>query len=337
MANLETHYLGLTLKNPIIIGASNLVTDPDYLRRLEKAGAAAVVYKSLFEEQIQLESFEMDDQLQEYSERHAEMVSLFPDIRHAGPAEFLMHLEEARKILSIPLIASLNCVYESSWVEYAKKIEQTGVDALELNFYAVPRDFEMEDHQIITQQVNIIRAVKQAVSIPVGVKLSPFYTNILRTVKLMDEAGAQAFVMFNRLFQPDINTDTEQHFYPYNLSSEEDNRLAIRFAGLLYGNIKGNICSNGGILSGNDVIKLLLAGADCVQVVSTIYKNKPEVIQSLLTDINSWMEQKKYKNIAGFQGILSRKNLTDPFIYKRAQYVDIMMRSDNIFNKYPLR
>jgi dihydroorotate dehydrogenase (fumarate) len=337
MINLETLFAGLTLKNPIIIGASNLVTDMGVLNRLEKAGAAAVVYKSLFEEQIQLETFEMDDRMNEYSERNAEMISLFPDIEHAGPAEFLHQLEEARKVLSIPLIASLNCVYDVSWVDYAVKLEKTGVNALELNFYAIPRDFDADERQIVQEQIQTLQAVIKAVNIPVIVKLSPFYTNILKTVKEMAETGAQGLVLFNRLFQPDINIDKEEHYFPYNLSHKEENRLALRFAGLLYGQTKAGICSTGGIFNGKDVIKLLLAGADCVQVVSTIYQNKPEHVESMLSEILTWMEGKKYRSLADFRGKLSNKNLTDPFAYKRAQYVDILMKSNDILKKYPMR
>lgn len=337
MANLGTKYLGLDLKNPIIVGASNLVTDLEILKRLEKAGAAAIVYKSLFEEQIQLENFELDNQMEEYNERHAEMISLFPDIEHAGPEEFLLNLKKAREAVQIPLIASLNCVYTISWVDYAKKIEETGVDALELNFFAVPKEASIDGAKIVGEQLSVLKEVKKAVNIPVSVKLSPFYTNILKVINEMDGAGTDGFVLFNRLFQPDINIDSEEHHYPYNLSHEEDNRLALRFAGLLHGEIKAGICSSGGVLNGRDVVKMLLAGSDCVQVVSTLYKNKPEYIATMLKDLEDWMDGKKYKKIEDFKGKLSKMNLTDPFAYKRAQYVDILMKSGSIFEKYPMR
>ena len=337
MANLRTKYLGIELKNPIIVGASNLVTEPDIVKKLEKAGAAAIVYKSLFEEQIQLESYELEDQLEEYNERHAEMISLFPDIKHAGPAEHLHLLEKMKKSVSIPVIASLNCVYPETWTDYAKKLEETGVDALELNFYAVPRDFQTEGNQIVEEQIRVIGEVKKTVNIPVSVKLSPFYTNILKVVVEMDKAGADGFVLFNRLFQPDIHLEKEEHHYPYHLSHEDDNRLSLRFAGLLYDEIMADICSNTGIYSGLDVIKMILAGANAVQVVSTLYRNKPDHIAVMLQEMEQWMDKKHYEKPGDFRGKLSRKHLTDPFAYKRAQYVDILMKSGDIFKKYSMK
>lgn len=336
MANLNVKYMGLDLKNPVIVGASNLVSDKKNLKKIEEAGAAAVVYKSLFEEQIQLEELEMDQEMAEYSERNAEMLSLFPDMKHAGPVEYLMNLEEARKSVGIPVIASINAVYEDSWTEYAAKIEETGVAGIELNFFAVPGNFELSAEELEYQQINLLKAVKQTVKIPVSVKLSPFYTNTLQVIKKMDDAGADGFVLFNRLFQPDFDIEKEEHHFPYNLSHEEDNRLPLRYAGLLFGNINAEVCSNTGIMNGNDVVKMILAGAGCVQVVSTLYKNQISHISKIISDVNSWMEKKNYSNISDFKGKLSKKNCKDIFAYKRAQYVDILLKSNQIFNKYPL-
>jgi len=335
--DLSTTYLGLKLKNPIIIGASNLVTDLDFLKKLEDAGASAVVYKSLFEEQIQLENLENYQAEENYGTRHAEMTSMLPVQEDAGPAEFLFNLSKARQAINIPLIASLNAVYDDTWYEYAKKIGETGVDALELNFYAVPREFDMDDKSILQEQLDTLEGVKRSVKIPVSVKLSPFYTNPLYCIGEMDKKGVDGFVLFNRLFQPDINVDKESLHYPYMLSSEEDNRLPLRFAGLLYGKIKASICSNTGILSGKDVAKMILAGADCVQVVSAIYKHGPKEIGKMLRELEEWMQGKKYNSIADFKGKLSKMNIKDPYAYQRAQYVDILMRSDEIFKKYPIR
>ncbi|MCF8370751.1 MAG: dihydroorotate dehydrogenase-like protein [Bacteroidales bacterium] len=335
MANLKTNYLGVELKNPIVIGASNLASDLNTLKKIENAGAAAVVYKSLFEEQIQLESLELQNQLDEYAERHAEMVNLFPDIDHAGPEEYLMNLENAVKSVDIPVFASLNAVYKESWVDFAKKIEGTGVAGMELNFYAVPKDFEMCGKDIIDEQLEIVKEVRAAVNIPLGVKLSPYYTNILSVIKRMDSFGINGFVLFNRLFQPEIDIDEEVNYFPYNLSHESDNKLPLRFAGLLYGNVAGTVCSNSGIMTGHDVVKMILAGADCTQVVSTLYKNKIDYIGTMLKDIEEWMDEKKYATLNDFKGKLSKKNIKDPYAYKRAQYVEILMKSDNIFAKYP--
>lgn len=336
--NLSTKYLGLELKNPIIVGASNLVTDLEMLKKLEDAGASAIVYKSLFEEQIHLENLEMHQQMSDYNERNAEMISLFnEDLYEAGPEEFLHKFAEAKKALSIPLIGSLNCVYDETWIAYAKKFEEAGADALEVNFYAVPTDFDVDGRGILNEELDIIEGIKKHVSIPVSAKLSPYYTNPLYTIAEMDRRGADGFVLFNRLFQPDINIESEHHHFPYNLSHEQDGRLALRFAGLLHGNVEAGICASNGIFTGADVIKMLLAGADAVQVVSTIYKHGPKQITKMLNDIEAWMQTKEYASIADFKGKLSNKHTKDPFAYRRAQYVDILMKSEEIFKKYPLR
>jgi dihydroorotate dehydrogenase (fumarate) len=335
--DLSTTYLGLKLKNPIIVGASNLVTDLNFLKKLEEAGASAIVYKSLFEEQIQMENLENYHAEEDYGTRHAEMSSMFPATVDTGPADFLLHLSKAKESLKIPLIASLNAVYDDTWYEYAKKIEETGVDAIELNFYAVPREFDIDDNSILQEQLDTLEGVKKAVKIPVSVKLSPFYTNPLYCIGELDKKGADGFVLFNRLFQPDIDLEKEGLHYPYMLSNEEDNRLPLRFAGLLFGNIKGNICSNTGIFTGKDVIKMILAGADCVQVVSTIYKHGPKQIGKILEEMEEWMAAKKYESLADFKGKLAKVNIKDPYAYQRAQYVDILMRSNEIFKKYPIR
>lgn len=333
MANLKTHFMGLELKNPVIVGACNLSTNPDNLRKMEQAGAAAIVLKSLFEEQIQLESLQMEQEMDEYAERHAEMTSLFPTLQHAGPKEHLMMVKNAKKAVNIPVIASLNAVYRNTWVEYARLLEETGVDGLELNFYSVPRDISKTGDSIEQEQIEILKEVKKSVSIPVCVKLSPFYTNPLNLVTLMDKAGADGFVLFNRFFQPDIDLNKEKHIIHFPMSSEEDNKLPLRFTGLLYGNINAGICSNTGIYNGTDVIKMVLAGADCVQVVATIYKNKIAHISKILSDIESWMESRKYNSLEDYRGKLSNKKINDPFVYKRAQYVDLLLKSDQIFKK----
>ena len=335
--DLATKYLGIELKNPIIIGASNLVTDTKMLQSLEEAGAAAFVYKSLFEEQINLENLQMQEDMDEYVNRHAEMISIFPQgIYKAGPDEFLMHFKEARKVISVPLIASLNAVFDDTWYEWAKKLENAGADALELNFYNNPREFDMEGRAIINEELDVIAGVKKAVNIPVSVKLSPFYTNPLYVFNEMDKRGVDGLVLFNRLFQPDINIKSEKMNFPYNLSSEEDNRLPLRYAGMLYGQLKCDVCANTGIFTGGDVIKMILAGANSVQVVSTIYKNGPQQIEKILEDLEIWMANKQYNNLNEFRGKLSMKNVKDPFAYRRAQYVDILMRSDEIFKQYPI-
>lgn len=337
MTTLKTNYLGIDLKNPIIVGASSLSLDKDNLKKIEDAGAAAVVYKSLFEEQIQLERAELDDELNEYTERHAEMLTLFPKIEHAGSQEYLHNLRKARETVSIPFFASLNAIFKESWVEFAQEIEQTGVDGIELNFYAVPKDIDISGVSIEKQQLEILKEVKKAVKIPVAVKLSPFYSNPLNFITELDKAGADGVVLFNRFYQPDIDVNAEKHTSTHSLSSSDENRLPMRFAGLLYHNIAANICANSGIHEGTDVVKMILSGADCVQIVSTLYKNKIQHIEKILKDIEKWMEEKQYKTLTDFKGLLSKKNVNDPFVYQRAQYIDLLLKSGEMFNKYVLR
>ncbi len=336
MADLSTTYMGIPLKNPLILGASNLVMKPETIKQLEDAGIAAIVYKSLFEEQIQLETLQLDEDLSEYENRFAEMSRLFPNIEHAGPKEHLMKLKKLKEMVSVPVIGSLNAVYEPTWVEYAREMEKTGIDGLEINLYAVPGYFEVTGQHLEEKQLEIIKSVKQAIQIPVSVKVSPFYTNTLNFIKQADEAGADAYVLFNRFYQPEIDTEKEEYYYPWELTHPHDHMLSLRYAGLLYGNLDGSVCISRGLYTAEDVIRAILAGADTVQIVSTIYKNHPPVVKEILEGITRWMEKKNYASLADFRGKLSRKTINDPFVYQRAQYVDILAKSDTIFKKFPM-
>jgi dihydroorotate dehydrogenase (fumarate) len=330
MTDLSTTYMGLKLKNPIIAGASSMSNDLNQLRKLEEAGAAAIVYKTLFEEQIHLESAQMEDEMGSFGEMNAEMVSLFPKLQHAGAEVHLVNFRKAKENLSIPLIASLNCLEDETWVEYARLLEKAGADALELNFFYVPKDFETDGHGIEEHQIELMRQVKNKVSIPVSVKLSSFYSNPLHTVSKFDKAGVSGVVLFNKLFEPEINIEEVKHIAPFNLSHEGDYRLSLRYAGLLYKHISASVCANSGIFTGNDVVKLILAGADCVQVVSTLYKHKPEYIATMLDDLSAWMSSKGYNSLHEFKGKLSKSAVKDPFIYKRAQYIDLLLSSEQL-------
>ncbi|HEX2922085.1 MAG TPA: dihydroorotate dehydrogenase-like protein [Bacteroidales bacterium] len=336
MANLKTKYMGIELRSPVLVGANNLVKNTDNLKRIEDTGAGAVVYKTLFEEQILLENLDLSEARAEYDDRNVETNRIFPEIQ-TGSSEIELHLNALRKAketVSIPVIASLNAVYDESWVEYSKKIEETGVDGLELNFYTAPEKFDTDSLEIEKQQTEVLRKVRNAVAIPISVKLSPFYSNPLKLISDLDKAGSNGFVLFNRLFQPDIDIETEEPHFPYNLSNREDNRLSLRFAGLLYGNTRATICANTGILSGDDVIKMLLAGADAVQVVSTLYLNQIEVISTILKDVENWMDQKGYYSLNDFRGKLSRKNGGRKLPYHRAQYMDFVLTTSEILKKY---
>lgn len=336
MADLSTTYMGIKLKNPLILGASNLVNKPETIKQIEQAGIGAIVYRSLFEEQIQLENLQMDEDLSEYENRNAEMTNLFPGLEHGGPKEHLYNVEKLKNSVNVPVFASLNAIYEPTWVEYAKELEQTGVDGLEINLYAVPGYFEVTGQSIEDKQVQIVKAVKKAVKIPVSVKISVFYTNPLNFLKKIDEGGADAYVLFNRFFQPEIDIEKEEYYFPWELSNPKDHMLTLRATGLLYGNLNGNICASRGIYDADDVIKMILAGADAVQIVSTIYRNQPAVVSDILNGMNRWMDEKGYKTLDDFKGKLSRKNMKDSFTFQRAQYVDILMKSESIFKKYPM-
>lgn len=337
MADLTTTYMGLTLRSPIIAGSSNLAIKVENIKAMEEAGVGAIVYKSLFEEQINFESADLDESLIAYNDRHAEMTKIYPEMEHAGPKEFLVQLKKVKEIATVPVIASINAIYEETWVEYAKLIEETGVDALELNLFKSPKKFEETAQESEAFKLNVIKKIKKAVKIPVAVKLSPFYSSLLNFISEVDKTGVEGFVLFNKLFEPEIDINEEKPIFPFNLSSKGDYRLPLRFAGLLYGNINANVCSSGGVYDGDDAIKLLLAGAQSVQVVSTLYKNKINQIKVITDRINEWMDQKGYKTIDDFRGKLSRKNCKDPYVYLRAQYVDILLNSaDQLLKKYPV-
>ena len=327
MLDLRTKFMGIELKNPIIVGACELTSNMEKIKEIEEAGAGAIIIKSLFEEQIQLESLKFEEDLHKYDDLHAEMITIFPNLKHAGPAEHLMWVKKAKNSVKIPVFASLNAVSKDTWIEYAKQLEQTEVDGLELNFYTVPETFDKSASKIEEEQIDVIREIKATISLPISVKLSTFYSNPLNIISKLDQENVQAFVLFNQLLQPDIDVNQEKNIFPFNLSDEKDHRLPLRFAGLLYGNINGDICANTGILKGLDIVKMLLAGANCVQIVSTLYKNKIDYITTMLQEIKKWMKQKGYSSLNDFRGKLSHKNSEDPWAYKRAQYVKMLLKS----------
>ena len=337
MANLSTTYMGLTLKNPIVLGASNMVSNLEQIKKAETAGVAAIVYKSLFEEQIQLESLQLDEELHEYDFRGAEMEKIFPEIEHAGPKEHLLALRKLKQSVSIPVIASINAIYSPTWVEYAQLIEETGVDGLEINFYRVPVSADADAKMIEDHQIKVLKEIKEAVKIPVSVKISTFYTNPISFITKLSKAGAEGVVIFNRFFQPEINIETEEFFFPWELTRKGDYQVTLRYTGLLFGKIKSSIIANRGIKTSDDVIKMILAGADAVQMVSAFYENGIGYAATLINDLEKWMDKKGYQNLDDFKGKLSKANIKDEYAYKRAQYIDILKNSSEILKTYPLR
>ncbi len=327
MADLSCKYLGLELKNPVVAGASALTSNIQSLKRIEEAGASALVISSLFEEQVQLSSFQLDEELEANDDAFAEMSSMFPNIEHAGPEDHILWVKKAKETVDIPVVASLNAVNKGTWVEYARKLEGTGVDALELNFYSLPLDFDTDAAAVEADMVDTLSKIKSAVSIPISVKLSAFFTSPLNFIKRLDEIGVDGFVLFNRLFQPKINIESETNDLSFNLSTPNDHRLPLRFAGMLYGNIDGDICASNGIHTSVEAVGVLLAGASVFQTVSTLFKNKIEYIEVILDEITEWMDQKGYGSIDDFRGKLSKDKNPDPWAYTRAKYVKVLRQS----------
>ena len=336
MAELKTTYMGLELKNPVIAGASTMTKNLDVIKRIEDAGTAGLVTSSLFEEEIELERFKFEEDLSKFNDKHPEMISIFPDIEHAGPEEHLMWVRKAKEAVSIPVIGSLNAVNIETLHDYARKMEQTGVDALELNLYRFPSKSADAADAIEKEQLQQLKALLGTVSIPVSVKLSPFYTNALNFISALDNMGVAGFVLFNRFFQPDIDIDAEKNTFPFHLSNREDSRLPLRYTGLLYDALQGDICSSTGLMNAEDVLKMLLAGASCVQVVSTLYKNKVAAVESIVKGIETWMDKKGYGSLNDFRGKLSSKNSSEPGTYTRAQYVKLLLHPEIITENYPV-
>lgn len=334
MKKLKTTYMGIELDNPIILGACSMSSDIDFLLKAEDNGIGAIVFKSLFEEQVQLERLQLEERLTEYDNVHAEMITTHPNIEFSDTEKHLVQLRKAKERLSVPLIASLNAVNEDSWLEYAKQLAQTGVDGLELNLYQTPTNFDKESKEIEDYQINIVKKIKKALSIPVSVKLSSDYTNALSLIKKMDAVGVDGFVLFNAFFQPDININSLKHKRNFNLSKKGEYRKTLRYTGMLFGEIEADVCGSRGIFDGDDIIKNILSGSACVQMVSSLYKNGLGQIDVAKKQLSEWMEKKEFSSIKEFRGKMAQKNLpAESMVYKRAQYIDLLMRSDNIFGK----
>jgi dihydroorotate dehydrogenase (fumarate) len=322
MSDLRTSYMGLSLKNPLIVGSSPLSARVDKIVALEAAGAAAVVLKSLFEEQVRIDAEAFEEDLARHDETSAEATSMFPHLEHAGTRTHVYWIKETRKAVKIPLIASINCVTKIQWTEYAKALEGAGIDGLELNLYSPSRDLDTTAAQIEDREVAILDEVRKAVKIPIGVKLNPFYTNLANVVKRFEEAGANGFVMFNRLFQPDIDVDLETKRARYQDTDSNDTLLSVRWTALLSSQIRSGIAASTGISSGRDMAKVILAGARATQVVGVLLREKPAHIARMLEEFTGWMKLHGYKNIEEFRGKLARVNPGDSWNFTASQYVE---------------
>jgi dihydroorotate dehydrogenase (fumarate) len=322
MSDLRTSYMGIALKNPIIVGSSPLSTRLETMKAMEAAGASAIVLKSLFEEQVRIDAAAFEHDLSEHDDASAEATSMFPHLEHAGTRTHVFWVSEARKALKIPLIASVNCVTKIQWAEYAKALEGAGVDGIELNLYSPVNDLGVTASDIESRELDIMNEVREAVRIPIGVKLHPFYTNLINMVSRFEEAGADGFVMFNRLFQPDIDVDAEVKKARYQETDSRDSLLPLRWIALMANRLRSGIAASSGISSGRDVAKMLLAGARATQVVGVIIREKPAVITKMLADLGDWMDSHGYKNIEDFRGKLARINPNDAWGFSTSQYVE---------------
>ena len=328
MADLRTSYMGIELKNPIVVGACSLSRQIDTIKELEAAGAGGLVLKSLFEEQVQLENAELEQSLSQYDDMYAEAVSLFPEVSHAGPKEHLYWVQEARKATEMPLIGSLNAVNEDVWVDYAKQLAETGVDGLELNFYSLPLDPNLAGGDIEKAELETFSKVRDAVKLPLAVKLHPFYTNVMNMVAEFDHRGANAVVLFNRMFQPDLNINTGQERKRLVLSDARDGLNTLRWTALLNGRVEADLVAGTGVLTGLDTVKMVMAGATAVQVASTLYANRPAYIGTMLEQLNGWMDEKGHTSLADFRGQASKQNVKDPWAYERGQYIKALLGFD---------
>jgi len=321
--DLSTKYMGLKLKNPIVPSASPLSHTVDSVKAMEDAGASAVVVYSLFEEQISHESGELDHYLSYGAESHAEATSYYPeqDDFTMGPFQYLDHIADLKKATDIPIIGSLNGVSKGGWVKYAKNIQDAGADALELNVYYIPTSENLTSVQIEDMYVDTLKSVKEQITIPVAMKLSPFFTSMSNMAQKLDAAGADGLVMFNRFYQPDFDLEELEVVPNLMLSTNWEMRLPLRWIAILYGNIKASMAATSGINNYEDVLKVMMAGGDVAMMCSELLRNGTGRITEILSNLENWMEEKEYDSIEMMQGSMSQKKVAEPAAFERANYM----------------
>lgn len=331
MSDLTTTYLGLALKNPLVASASPLSKKVSVVRQLEDAGIAAIVMYSLFEEQITHESHELDHFLERGTHSYAESLSYFPDLDHYNlePERYLEHLQRVKEAVDIPVIGSLNGISSGGWVEYARKVEQAGADALELNIYYVPTDPDLSSAELEDTYVCLVRDVCATVTIPVALKLSPFFTALPALAKRFVEAGAAGLVLFNRFYQPDLDLEALEVVPNLELSSSHELRLPLRWIAILYGRILADFALTGGVHRATDVLKAMMAGANVAMMASALLMHGPQYVTTLLTDLKDWMEEHEYESIRLMRGSMSQQAVADTAAFERANYMKVL----NTFNQ----
>ncbi len=321
--DLSTKYLGLALRTPLVVGASPLSEDIDNVKKMEDAGAAAVVLHSLFEEQLRREQIDLTHHLEQGTESFAEALSYFPEPNefHFGPEEYLQHIARAKKAVRIPVIASLNGSTPGVWTRYAREIQKAGADALELNIYTVPTDLNLSSEKIERGYLEIVKAVKAQITIPVAVKLSPFFTNFANMAARLDNAGADGLVLFNRFYQPDIDLESLEVKPNILLSTPMAMRVPLRWIAILRGKVKASLAATSGIHRATDAMKILMAGADVTMLCSTLMRHGIAHLATIEKEMAAWMEEHEYESVNQLKGSLSQQNCPAPTEFERAQYM----------------
>ncbi|MGB8348021.1 MAG: dihydroorotate dehydrogenase-like protein [Ktedonobacteraceae bacterium] len=330
MIDLTTTYLGLHLKNPLVASASPLSKKVDTVRSLENAGAAAVVLYSLFEEQITHDSHELDHYLERGTHAYAEAIDYFPDLDHynIGPEPYLEHLQRVKEAVSIPVIGSLNGISPGGWVQYARFIEQAGADALELNIYYLPTDPDLSSVELEETYIDLVRAVRSNVKIPLAVKLSPFFTSLPNMARRFVAAGANGLVLFNRFYQPDFDLEALEVVPNLDLSTSRDLRLPLRWIALLYGRIQADFALTSGVHTAQDVLKAMMAGASVAMTTSALLQYGPELVTRILGNIEEWMVVHEYTSINMMKGSMSQQAVAEPAAFERANYMKALNSFD---------
>ncbi|MBE9126012.1 MULTISPECIES: dihydroorotate dehydrogenase-like protein [unclassified Coleofasciculus] len=322
--DLTTTYMGLELRSPLVVGAAAPLTeDIDNIKRMEDAGASAVVLHSLFEEQLRQEKLELHHHLEYGTESFAEALSYFPEpeVFHVGAEEYLNHIHKAKETVGIPIIASLNGSTLGGWTHYAQEIQQAGADALELNIYSIPTDMSMTGEQVEQTYLDILQAVKSEVTIPVAMKLSPFFSNMANMAKRLTDSGANGLVLFNRFYQPDIDIEALEVSPNVLLSTPQAMRLPMRWIAILYGRLPVDFAATSGVQKGQDVIKMMMAGAKVTEIVSVLLRHGIGHLQDVEQEMRHWMEEHEYESVKQMQGSMSQINCPDESAFERAQYM----------------
>jgi dihydroorotate dehydrogenase (fumarate) len=326
MSDLSTTWLGLKLKNPLVPSPSPLCDDVSNIRKMEDNGAGAVVLHSLFEEQLSHESNALNENLMQGSESFAESLSYFPEMEdyHTGPDDYLSLIQKAKEAVDIPVIASLNGVSKGGWTDYAKKMEKAGADALELNVYFIPANPDMTGSEVREMQQDLVKDVKSNVSIPVAVKIGPYYSAVANLAKNLKECGADGLVMFNRFYQPDFDLDKLEVKTDLTLSRSAELLLRLRWVAILYGRVDIDMAVTGGIHTPEDLVKSLMAGAKAGMTTSALLQNGIEHLKVLRDGLLHWMEDNEYESVEMMQGCMSQKSVGDPAAFERANYMRIL-------------